>query len=87
MVLFIILGVVVLITFVVLGVLFFMLGKEGQKKKKKGVPVTDLNQLKKELSSGLFERINPRSSEEDSEIIPAFEPKVSLPTQEAVSLP
>ncbi len=35
MVLFIILGVVVLIAFVVLGVLFFMLGKEGQEKKRK----------------------------------------------------
>jgi len=31
MVLFIILGVIVLLTFVVLGVLFFMLNKEGQK--------------------------------------------------------
>ncbi len=52
MVLFIILGVVVLITFVVLGVLFFLLSKEEKKKEEeKAIPVTDLDQLKKDLSS------------------------------------
>ena len=55
MVLFIILGAVVLIAFAVLGFLFFMLSKEGQKKRmKKLFPLTDLEQLKRELSSGLL---------------------------------
>ena len=55
MVLFIILGAVVLIAIVVLAVLFFMLNKEGKKEEEQAVPLTDLNQLKKELSSGLLE--------------------------------
>ena len=55
MVLFIILGAVVLIAFVVLGVLFYMLSKEGQKKEEeKAVPVTDLEQLKKEITHQAF---------------------------------
>ena len=36
MILFIILGVIVILTAVVMGVLVFMLGKEGQKKEEKG---------------------------------------------------
>jgi len=84
MVLFIILGVVVLITFSVLGVLFYMLNKEGQKKEEeKAVPVTDMEQLKKDLSTQLFEPSDGKVVEKDSEIIPVFQPKVSLPTQEA----
>jgi len=73
MVLFIILGVVVLITIAVLGVLLFMLNKEGQKEEEKAVPLTNINQLKKELSAGAG-LLEPR-------IIPPFEPKVTLPTQ------
>jgi chromosome segregation ATPase len=85
MILFIILGVVVLITFVVLGVLFFMLSKEGQnKKEEKAVPVVDLNQLKKELSSGLLTPQNPKVAVDELKIIPPFEPKVSIPTQETL---
>jgi DNA repair exonuclease SbcCD ATPase subunit len=49
--LFIILGVIVLITIAVLGFLFYTFNKEGQEKEK-AVPVTDFEQLKKELSSG-----------------------------------
>jgi len=82
MVLFIILGVVVLMTFIVLGVLFFMLSKEGQKTEE-AVPVTDLTQLKKELSNQLFEQNDLRTVEKGNEVIPVFEAKVSLPTQEA----
>jgi len=83
MVLFIILGVVVLMTFGVLGVLFFMLGKEGQRKEEeRAVPVTDMAQLKKELSNQLFEP-NEKVVEQGSEIIPVFQPKVGLPTQES----
>jgi hypothetical protein len=84
LVLFIILGVVVLITIVVLGVLFFMLGKEGQKKEEeKIVPLTDLEQLKKELSSGLLEPQKP--AVDDTGIVPLYESKVSLPMQEVRS--
>ena len=86
MVFFIILGAVVLITFIVLGILFYTLSKEGQKKDEdKAVPLTDLNQLKKELSSGLLEPQNPQVPKEESEIIPAFVPKVLLPVQEVQS--
>ena len=49
MVLFIILGVVVLITFVVLGVLSFLLSQEEQRQK--AVRITDFSQLKEQLSS------------------------------------
>jgi len=88
MILFIILGVVVFITFIVLGVLFFMLSREAQKKEeeKKAVPLTDLNQLKKDLSMGLLEPQKPKAPRLEAEIIPPFEPKVSLPTQ-AVQVP
>ena len=51
MALFIVLGVVVLMTFIVLGFLFFMLDKEGQKEEEKAVPVTDLSQLRREVSA------------------------------------
>ena len=84
MVLFIILGVVVLITAVVLGVLFFMLGKEGAQAEQKVVPITDLNQIKSGLSSQLFEQNSSKVIEKGSEIIPVFTPKVSLPTLESV---
>jgi chromosome segregation ATPase len=87
MVLFIILGAVVLIAIVVLGVLFFMLGNEGKKKEASAVPVTDLNQLKKELSSGgLLDPVQkPKFVLKNSEVIPPFVPKVSLPTQKVQS--
>jgi hypothetical protein len=86
LVLFIILGVVVLLTLALLGFLFFMLAKEGQKKEEdqQAVPVKDLEQLKKELSTHLFEQNEQRVIEKGSEIIPVFQPKVALPTQEAV---
>jgi len=86
MVLFIILGGVVLIAIVVLGLLFFMLSKEGQKKEdQKAVPVTDLNLLRKELSPGLLKPQTPKDSKAENQINPAFVPKVTLPTQEAVT--
>ena len=85
MVLFIILGVIVVITFAVLGVLFFMLGKEGQKKEEQAVPVTDLEELKKELSPGLLDPSILKIKLDESQLISPYEPKVSLPTQEAVS--
>ena len=79
---FIILGTVVLIAFVVLGALFYMLSKEGQKKEEKVVPITDLEQLKKDFSPHLFEQKDPKVLEKGPEIIPVLTPKVSLPTQE-----
>ena len=87
MLLMIILGVVVLVTFVVLGVLFFMLSKEGQHKDdEKVVPLTDLSQLKKEFSS-LLEPQSSKISKIETEIIPPYEPpKVSMPTQAPVSI-
>jgi chromosome segregation ATPase len=86
MVLFIILGVIVLITFVVLGFLFYMLSKEGKKEEEKAVPVTDLDQLKKELSSGpALLKPQTNKTEDDPGIIPAFVPKVTMPTQPAVT--
>lgn len=76
MVLFIILGVIVFITFVVLGVLFYMLSKEGEKNDNdKAVPVTDLDQLRNEISSHLFEQSDSRVVEKGSETIPVFETK------------
>ncbi|MBF0504960.1 MAG: hypothetical protein HQL14_07655 [Candidatus Omnitrophica bacterium] len=81
MILLIILGVVVLITVVVLSFLFVMLNKEGQKaQEEKAVPLTDLTQLKRELSSGFLEPQIPKTVTE-SDVIPAFVPKVTLPTQ------
>ena len=71
MILFIILGAVVLIAIAVIGVLFFMLSKEGQKADEKAVPLTGVDELKKEFSSVL-----PQQA-----VIPTFEPKVSLPVQ------
>jgi len=82
MTLFIILGIVVLLTLALLGFLFFMLAKEGQKKEEEqAVPVRDLEQLKQELTSHLFEQNELKVIEKDSEIIPVFQPKVGLPTQ------
>ena len=88
MVLFIILGVIILVTLGVLGFLFYMLSKEGEKKEnEKAVPLTDLAQLKKELSSGMIDLPKAQPSENETETIPLFEePKVSLPTQDVVSL-
>jgi len=86
MVLFIILGVIVLVTLGVLGFLFYMLSKEGQKKEDaKAVPVTDLAQLKKELSPGLHDLPKSQTLEYEAQIIPPFEPKVSLPTQDVIA--
>ena len=78
MVLYIILGVVVLITFVVLGVLFSTLSKEEQKEEKNTVSITDLGQLKKELSSHVFEQDDSKVIEKGTEIIPVFTPEVSV---------
>ena len=88
MILFIILGVVVFLTFGVLGVLFFMLNKEGNKKdKEKVVPVTDLEELKRELSnSKLFEQEDIKADSPSPEIIPVFTPTVTLPVQETQTL-
>jgi chromosome segregation ATPase len=77
MVLFIVLGVIVLITFVVLGVLFYMLGKEGQKEEK-AVPLKDVNQIKKEFSSALLEPQKPKYAADSSETKLPFEPKASV---------
>ena len=86
MVLFIILGVVVLLAVALLGVLFFILGKEGQKREdEKAVPVTDFVQLKKELSSQLLEPNKFTVFEKEPDVIPPFTPQVSLPTQEVRS--
>ncbi len=89
MVLYVIIGSVVLISLAVIGVLFFMLGKEGRKnEEEKVVPLTDLAQLKKELSSdqqgvraGLLKPQIPQVSKDESEILPVFVPKMSLPTE------
>lgn len=85
MVLFIVLGVVVLITIAVLGALFFLLSKEGQKDDEKAVPITEINQLKKELSFGLLEPQKLNTFKDDPKIIPPFEPKVTLPIQNTQS--
>jgi len=78
MLLYIILGAIVLITFVVLGVLFYTLSNEGKSKEDvKAVPVADFNQLKKEVSSGVIEPQMPKVPQNDSDIIPAFVPKAS----------
>jgi len=81
MVLFMILGIVVLITIAVLGFLFFMLNKEGQKKEE-AVPVTDMAQLKKELSNQLFEPNELKVVTKNDEIIPVYQPKIEMPMQE-----
>ncbi len=82
MVLFIILGMVVLIAIVVLGVLFFMLSKEGQTKDdEKAVPLRDLTHINKEFSSSTL-GASDKGTEDDQDVIPAFVPKVALPTQE-----
>jgi chromosome segregation ATPase len=75
MILFIILGAVVLIAIAVIGVLFFMLEKEGKKEDEKAVPVpvTDLNKLKEE------------ETKIETGIIPPLESNISLPTQEVQS--
>jgi len=83
MILFVILGIIVFITVVVIGVLFYMLGQEGQKKEEeKAVPVKDFNELKKEFSKAMPEPQRPLVSEEEPEVLMPYEPKLSLPTQE-----
>ena len=79
MVLFIILGAVVLTTFIVLGVLSFLLTQEEQKEK--AVRVTDFSQLKEKLSSQVFEQDHVKVIEKDSEIIPIFTPKAPVQAQ------
>ena len=65
MILFIVLALVVLITFAILGGLFYMLSKEGSDKNEdKAVPLTDLNQFKKELSETVV--LSPLPSMEPS---------------------
>ncbi len=80
MAIFILLGVIVLITIVVLSVLFFMLGKE-EKKTEEAVPVTNLEEINKELSGKMFKQNDQKVIEKDSEIIPVFESNVELPLQ------
>jgi len=63
-----------------------MLSKEGQKEEQ-AVPISDLNQIKKELSTQLFEPSETKTIEKDNEIIPVFQAKVSLPLQEVPSTP
>lgn len=82
--LFILLGVVVLIALGVLGFLFFMLSKEGQKEEQNVVPLRDFDQIRKELNSGLLEPLKPKDTKNEFDIIPPFEPKVSMPTQPVV---
>ena len=82
MALFIILGIVVLVTVIVLAALFFMLSKEGQKVQEEAVPVTNIDQLKKDLSTQLFEPNTNKVVERDSEIIPVYQAAVSLPKEE-----
>ena len=83
MILFIVLGIIVLMTFGVLGALFFMLAKEGQsKEEEKVVPLTDLAQIKKELSDQLFEPNENKVVEKDNEIIPVYETKIQEPVPE-----
>ena len=83
MFLFIVLGVVVLMTLGVLGALFYMLAQEGKTKiEEKVVPLTDLAQLKKELSNQLFEPNQDKVIEKDNEVIPVYESKIQVPVQE-----
>lgn len=78
----IVLGVVVTLAAIVIGVLFFMLSQEGKKVEEKAVPVTDIQELNKKLSSKLFEQNENKVIEKGSEVIPVFSPKVGLPVQE-----
>jgi chromosome segregation ATPase len=59
--LFIILGVVVSVTVLVLGMLIYILRKEGQENEEKAVPVTDLEKLKRDLYPGAIS-LAPQSS-------------------------
>jgi len=80
MVLYIFLGVVVIITFVVLGILFNTLSKEGQQKEdEKVVPLTDFSQLKDEVSLNLPVEHKPDLKATEDEIIPV-PPAVELDT-------
>jgi len=85
MALFIILGAVVIIAVVVLGFLFYLLSKEGQREEASAVPVTDLSEINKELSNQLFEQNNSKVIEKDDEIIPVFQLKVNKPLEKAQS--
>ncbi len=81
MLLLIILGVVVLLTFAVIGSLFFFLSREKTKLDDGAVPLTDLNQIKKEFSSGLLEPQTPKMTKLETDLAPpVYEPKVSIPT-------
>jgi len=85
MVLFIILGVVVLITLVVIGMLFLMLGKEGKKEEVAvPIPVKEYSQIKKEIYTPAPQQPNSKILKE----VPpeAFIPKVTLPTQSTQTL-
>jgi predicted nucleic acid-binding Zn-ribbon protein len=81
MALFIVLGLVVLLTIVIVAALFILLNKEGQKEE--AVPVADLQALKKELSSQVFEQKD--LMEKDSELIPVFTPKLTIPIEDPQS--
>src|SRR5262249_32107182 len=86
MVMFILLGVIVAAALVVVGVLFFMLSKEGQKREEeKAVPITDIKELKKDLSSSMFEQKDVTKNAPPPEVVPVYTPKVSLPLQEALA--
>jgi len=81
MLLYIILGAIVLITFVVLGVLFYTLSNEGKDKEDdKVVPLTNFNQHKNDLPSASHESQTFKASHDDSEVIPASVPKSSPAT-------
>ncbi|MDE2010113.1 MAG: hypothetical protein KGJ09_08560 [Candidatus Omnitrophica bacterium] len=79
MALFLVLGLVVLIAVIVIGVLFFMLSKEGKNEDEKAVPV------KKDMLAGLF---GPQKLKADPhEPVAAKMPEVPLPVQEARTPP
>jgi len=77
MVLFIILGVVVVAAFGALGFVVYTLSQEAQKEKS-AVPVTDLKQLKDELSFAVSALSKQDVSAHEDEVIPAFVPKESV---------
>ena len=70
MLLYIILGAIVLITFVVLGVLFYTLSNEGKEKESdKVVPLTNFNQHKNDFPSALPESHTFKVAQDDSEVM------------------
>ena len=81
MLLYIILGAIVSITFVVLGILFYTLSNEGKDKEEdKAVPLTNFNQHKNDLPSTSPKSQTFKAPQDDSEVIPASMPKVSSAT-------